>query len=117
MDHHGAKCTQIDEGMCQGVICTCQNFFSFTNLAVGVTFLKVILHLLKKVLNPQFYPLSPLLVFLFYASRSETNSRYSQISPTFSENSGREVSHGPILDIFFFEQISRNERFMAKVDF
>ena len=39
------------------------------------------------------------------------------ISSTFSENSGREVSHGPILDIFFFEQISRNERFMAKVDF
>ena len=27
MGHHGAKCTQIDEGTCQGVICTCQNFF------------------------------------------------------------------------------------------
>ena len=24
----GAKCTQIYEGTCQGVICTCQNFFS-----------------------------------------------------------------------------------------
>ena len=35
----------------------------------------------------------------------------------FSESTGGEVSHGPILDIFFFEQISRNERFMAKVDF
>ena len=39
------------------------------------------------------------------------------ISSTFSETSGREVSHGPILDIFFFEQISRNERFMKKIDF
>ena len=51
MDHHGAKCTQIDEGMCQGVICTCQNFFLFTNLAAGVTFLKVILQLLQKCTN------------------------------------------------------------------
>ena len=34
------------------------------------------------------------------------------ISPTFSESSGREVSHGPSLDICFFEQISGNERFM-----
>ena len=47
MGHYGAKCTQIDESMCQGVICTCQNFFPFTNLAVGVTFLKVILQLLQ----------------------------------------------------------------------
>ena len=39
------------------------------------------------------------------------------ISSTFSETSGREVSHGPSPDIFFFEQISRNERFMKKVDF
>ena len=36
------------------------------------------------------------------------------ISSTFSETSGREVSHGPNPDIFFFEQISRNERFMKK---
>ena len=36
------------------------------------------------------------------------------ISSTFSETSGREVSHGPSPDIFFFEQISRNERFMKK---
>ena len=47
MDSHGAKCTQIDEGTCQGVVCTCQNFFLFTNLAAGVTFLKVILQLLQ----------------------------------------------------------------------
>ena len=53
-DHHGAKCTQIDEGMCQGVICTCQNFFPFTNLAAGVTFLKVIFQFPKKVLNRSF---------------------------------------------------------------
>ena len=39
------------------------------------------------------------------------------ISSTFSETSGREVSHGPSPDIFFFEQISRNERFMKKIDF
>ena len=39
------------------------------------------------------------------------------ISSTFSETSGREVSHGPSPDIFFFEQISGNERFMKKVDF
>ena len=51
MGHHGAKCTQIDESMCQGVICTCQNFFLFTNLAAGVTFLKVILQLLQKCTN------------------------------------------------------------------
>ena len=54
MDHHGQKCTQIDEGMCQGVICTCQNFFPFTNLAAGVTFLKVIFQFPKKVLNRSF---------------------------------------------------------------
>ena len=54
MGHHGAKCTQIDEGMCQGVICTCQNFFPFTNLPAGVTFLKVILQFPKKVLNRSF---------------------------------------------------------------
>ena len=55
MDHHGAKCTQIDDDTCQGASRTCQNFFLFTNLAVGVTFLKVILHLLKKVLNRPFW--------------------------------------------------------------
>ena len=54
MGNHGAKCTQIDEGMCQGVICTCQNFFPFTNLAAGVTFLKVIFQFPKKVLNRSF---------------------------------------------------------------
>ena len=39
------------------------------------------------------------------------------ISPTFLESSGRELSHGPTLDICFFEQISGNERFMKKVVF
>ena len=33
-------------------------------------------------------------------------------SPTFSESSGRQLSHGPSLDIGFFEQISGNKRFM-----
>ena len=51
---YGAKCTQIDEGMCQGVICTCQNFFLFTNLPAGVTFLRVIFQFPKKVLNRSF---------------------------------------------------------------
>ena len=36
---------------CQGTSRTCQNFFTFTFKAAGVTFLKVILHLLQKVLN------------------------------------------------------------------
>ena len=39
------------------------------------------------------------------------------ISPTFSESSGRQLSHGPSLDIGFFEQILRNERFMKKMFF
>ena len=39
------------------------------------------------------------------------------ISPTFSESSGRQLSHGPSLDIGFFEQILRNERFMKKIFF
>ena len=39
------------------------------------------------------------------------------ISPTFSESSGRQLSHGPSLDIGFFEQILRNERFMKKLFF
>ena len=39
------------------------------------------------------------------------------ISHTFSESSGREVSHGPSLDIGFFEQILRNERSLRKVVF
>ena len=39
------------------------------------------------------------------------------ISPTFSESSGRQLSHGPSLDIGFFEQILRNERFMKKMVF
>ena len=47
MSNHRPKCTQIDEGTCQGVIWACQNFFPFTILAVGVTFLNVILHLLQ----------------------------------------------------------------------
>ena len=51
MDHHGAKCTQIGAQTCQGTSRTCQNFFTFTFKAAGVTFLKVILHLLQKVLN------------------------------------------------------------------
>ena len=36
------------------------------------------------------------------------------ISSTFLESSGRSLSHGSILDIFFFEQISRNQCFMEK---
>ena len=36
------------------------------------------------------------------------------ISSTFSESSGRQLSDGPILGFFFFEQISRNKRFMRK---
>ena len=51
MDHHGAKCTQIGAQTYQGTSRTCQNFFTFTFKAAGVTFLKVILHLLQKVLN------------------------------------------------------------------
>ena len=47
MSNHRPKCTQIDEGTCQGVIWACQNFFPFTILAVGVTFLNMILHLLQ----------------------------------------------------------------------
>ena len=39
------------------------------------------------------------------------------ISPTFSESSGRQLSHGRSLDIGFFEQILRNERFMKKTRF
>ena len=42
MDHHGAKCTQIGAQTCQGTSRTCQNFFTFTFKAAGVTFLKVI---------------------------------------------------------------------------
>ena len=55
MDHHGAKCTQIGAQTCQGTSRTCQNFFTFTFKAAGVTFLKVILHLLQKVLNRQIW--------------------------------------------------------------
>merc|ERR1711873_175401 len=55
MDHHGAKCTQIGAQTCQGTSRTCQNFFTFTFKAAGVTFLKDILHLLQKVLNRQFW--------------------------------------------------------------
>ena len=47
MDHHGAKCTQIGAHTCQGSSRSCQNFFTFTFKAAGVTFLKVILHLLQ----------------------------------------------------------------------
>ena len=39
------------------------------------------------------------------------------ISPTFLESSGRQLSQGPSLDIGFFEQILRNERFMKKIVF
>ena len=55
MDHHGAKRTQIGAQTCQGTSRTCQNFFTFTFKAAGVTFLKVILHLLQKVLNRQIW--------------------------------------------------------------
>ena len=48
MDHHGAKCTQIGAQTCQGSSRTCRNFYTFTFKAVGVTFLKVTFHLLKK---------------------------------------------------------------------
>ena len=54
MDHHGAKCTQIGVHTCQGASRTCQIFFAFTFEAVGVTFLKVIFQLPKKVLNRSF---------------------------------------------------------------
>ena len=55
MEPHGAKCTQIGAQTCQGTSRTGQNFFTFTFQAVGVTFLKVILHLLQKVLNRPFW--------------------------------------------------------------
>ena len=45
------------------------------------------------------------------------NNTATIMSFELSETSGREVSHGPSLDIFFFEQISRNERFMKKINF
>ena len=51
MDHWGQKNAQVDDTICQGPRRTCQNFFSFTIVAVGVTFLKVILKLSKNVLN------------------------------------------------------------------
>ena len=46
-----AKNAQIGEETCQLSCGTCQNLFSFTIVAVGVTFLKVILKLSKNVLN------------------------------------------------------------------
>ena len=49
MDHHGAKCIQIGAQTCQGPSRTCQNFFTFTFKAVGVTFLKVIFQFTEKV--------------------------------------------------------------------
>ena len=54
MDPHGPKCTQIDEGTCQGVIWACDNFFLFTNLVAGVTFLKVILRFVQNYVIWQF---------------------------------------------------------------
>ena len=53
MDHHrGAKCTQIYEGTCQGVICTCQNFFSsFTWLKESL--FQVSSRCLQKVITSQ----------------------------------------------------------------
>ena len=65
MDHHGAKCTQIGAQTCQGTSRTGQNFFTFTFQAVGVTFLKVILHLLQKVLNRPFWISLAVVSYLF----------------------------------------------------
>ena len=54
----GAKNAQIGEETCQLSRVTCQNFFPFTFVAAGVTFLKVIFVLLKKVLISNFLILS-----------------------------------------------------------
>ena len=54
MDHQGQKNAQVDDTICQGPRRTCQNFFSFTIVAVGVTFLMVILKLFKNVLKSNF---------------------------------------------------------------
>ena len=55
MGPHGPENTQIHESTCQGPRGACQNFFSFTIQAAGVTFPKVILHLLQNVLNQNFW--------------------------------------------------------------
>ena len=41
----------------------------------------------------------------------------SPIKYRFSESSERQLSHGPNLDIFFYEQISRKEHFMQNIRF
>ena len=49
MDHQGHETPQTYETTCHLGCGTCQNFFSFTFVAVGVTFLKVILKLLRRM--------------------------------------------------------------------
>ena len=53
-------------------------------------------------------------VFLLWAAITPVQKLTRPISSTFLESSGRSLSHGSILDIFFFEQISRNQCFMEK---
>ena len=48
MGPHGPENTQIHQSTCQSPMGACQNFFSFTIQAAGVTFPKVIFHLLQK---------------------------------------------------------------------
>ena len=56
-------------------------------------------------------------VFWLWAAITPVQNLTRPISSTFSESSGCQLFHGPILDIFFFEKISRNLRFMQNVDF
>ena len=53
-------------------------------------------------------------VFWLWAAITPVQKLTRPISSTFLESSGRSLSHGSILDIFFFEQISRNQCFMEK---
>ena len=49
MDHQGHETPQTYETTCHLGCGTCQNFFSFTFVAVGATFLKVTLKLLRRM--------------------------------------------------------------------
>ena len=55
--------------------------------------------------------------FWLWAAITPVQNLTRPISSTFSESSGRQLSHGPILDICFFGQILRNERFMKSMGF
>ena len=48
MGLHGPENTQIHQSTCQGPMGACQNFFSFTIQAAGVTFPKVIFQFMQK---------------------------------------------------------------------